>query len=72
VDFIDHLRALSSRVAANKDKIQTEEATKNAMVMPLIQILGKRTAAPPSQLANGLLERRGSSASIFEFRQVGN
>jgi hypothetical protein len=32
----------------------------------------KRPAAPPSQLANGLLERRGSSASIFEFRQVGS
>jgi TnpA family transposase len=32
----------------------------------------KRTAAPPSQLANVLLERRGSSASIFKFRQVGN
>jgi predicted type IV restriction endonuclease len=46
VDFIDQLRILSSRVAANKDKIQTEEATKNAMVMPLIQILGYNVFDP--------------------------
>lgn len=46
MDFIDHLRVLSSRVAANKDSIQTEEATKNAMVMPLIQILGYNVFDP--------------------------
>lgn len=46
MDFIDQLRVLSSRVAANKDKIQTEEATKNAMVMPLIQILGYNVFDP--------------------------
>lgn len=40
MDFIDQLRVLSSRIASTKDMIQTEEATKNAMVMPLIQILG--------------------------------
>lgn len=46
MDFIDHLRILSSRIAANKDIIQTEEATKNAMVMPLIQILGYNVFDP--------------------------
>jgi hypothetical protein len=40
MDFIDQLRVLSSRIASIKDIIQTEEATKNAMVMPFIQILG--------------------------------
>lgn len=40
MDFIDQLRVLSSRIASTKNMIQTEEATKNAMVMPLIQILG--------------------------------
>lgn len=40
MDFIDQLRLLSSRAAAVKDIIQTEEATKNAMVMPMIKILG--------------------------------
>ncbi len=46
MDFIDHLRVLSSRVAANKDNIQTEEATKNAMIMPMIQILGYNVFDP--------------------------
>jgi predicted type IV restriction endonuclease len=46
LDFIDHLRVLASRVAANKDNIQTEEATKNAMIMPLIQILGYNVFDP--------------------------
>lgn len=40
MDFIDQLRVLSSRISNTKDLIQTEEATKNAMVMPFIQILG--------------------------------
>ncbi len=40
MDFIDELRVLSARIKTIKDMIQTEEATKNAMVMPLIQILG--------------------------------
>lgn len=46
MDFIDHLRVLSSRIASVKDIIQTEEATKNAMVMPLIQILGYNVFDP--------------------------
>lgn len=46
MDFIDQLRVLSTRVAANKDRIHTEEATKNAMVMPFIQILGYNVFDP--------------------------
>ena len=34
------LEQLHQRVAALKDQIHTEEATKNAFVMPFIQILG--------------------------------
>lgn len=40
MDFIDQLRVLASRISVTKDMIQTEEATKNSMVMPFIQILG--------------------------------
>lgn len=40
MDFVDQLRVLASRISATKSLIQTEEATKNSMVMPLIQILG--------------------------------
>ncbi len=46
VDFIDQLRVLSSRIATTKSMIQTEEATKNAMVMPFIQILGYNVFDP--------------------------
>ena len=46
MDFIDHLRGLAARVAATKDMLQTEEATKNAMVMPFIQVLGYNVFDP--------------------------
>ena len=46
MDLIDQLRALSARIATTKDLIQTEEATKNAMVMPFIQILGYNVFDP--------------------------
>lgn len=46
MDLIDQLRALAARVAASKDIIQTEEATKNAMIMPFIQLLGYNVFDP--------------------------
>ncbi len=46
MDFIDHLRVLATRIANTKDMIQTEEATKNSMIMPLIQILGYNVFDP--------------------------
>jgi hypothetical protein len=46
VDFIDHLRVLATRITNTRAVIQTEEATKNAMIMPLIQILGYNVFDP--------------------------
>lgn len=46
MDFIDQLRVLSSRIANTMTMIQTEEATKNAMVMPFIQALGYNVFDP--------------------------
>lgn len=40
MDFKDQIKQLGDRVAKMKDKIQTEEATKNAFIMPFIQCLG--------------------------------
>lgn len=40
MDLIDQLKALSSKVAKQLDLILTEEATKNAFVMPFIRALG--------------------------------
>jgi predicted type IV restriction endonuclease len=40
MDLIDKIRELSVRVPKQLEYIQTEEATKNALVMPFIQALG--------------------------------
>src|SRR5437879_7608516 len=40
MDFIEILRNISSKIIKQKDLIQTEEATKNAFVMPFISALG--------------------------------
>jgi hypothetical protein len=46
VDLIDQLKALAARIQSTKSLVQTEEATKNAMVMPFIQILGYNVFDP--------------------------
>ena len=46
MDLIDELRALAARITNTKDMISTEEATKNAMVMPFIQSLGYNVFDP--------------------------
>lgn len=46
MDFIDQIRVLASRIANTRDMVQTEEATKNAMVMPFIQALGYNVFDP--------------------------
>lgn len=40
MDFRDKLKQLSDRIDRLKENIQTEEATKNAFIMPFLQILG--------------------------------
>ena len=77
MDFIDQVRSLASRVALAKDMLQTEEATKNAMVMPFIQLLGYNVFDPlevtPELIADVGTKRDGSaepalrlSIEIFE------
>lgn len=46
MDLIDQLKELSIRVRKIKDTVQTEEATKNALIMPFIQILGYNVFDP--------------------------
>ncbi|MCD0416519.1 type I restriction enzyme HsdR N-terminal domain-containing protein [Rubrivivax sp. JA1024] len=46
MDMIDQIRVLATRIANTKSLIQTEEATKTAMVMPFIQILGYNVFDP--------------------------
>ncbi|WP_240163482.1 hypothetical protein [Spirosoma taeanense] len=40
MDFKDQIRQLGDRVARLKDSIQTEEATKTALILPFLQTLG--------------------------------
>ena len=40
MDFIEQIRNLSARIESQKTRIQTEEATKTALVMPFISLLG--------------------------------
>lgn len=40
MDFIEQIEALSTRASEQKNHLETEEATKNALVMPFIRSLG--------------------------------
>lgn len=40
MDFKDYFKQLAERITKLKDQIATEEATKNAFIMPFIQMLG--------------------------------
>ena len=40
MDFKDQIKQLGDRIGKLKDQIATEEATKNAFIMPFIQVLG--------------------------------
>jgi hypothetical protein len=46
MDFIDKLRELSARIPKQLDYIQTEEATKNALVLPFLNALGYNVFDP--------------------------
>ena len=37
MDFKDYIKQIGDRVVKLKDQIQTEEATKNAFIMPFLQ-----------------------------------
>ena len=46
MDFKDAIKQLAERVSKLKDNIQTEEATKNAFIMPFINALGYNVFNP--------------------------
>ena len=46
MDFIEELRNLSTRITKLEDSVPTEEATKNAFVMPFINLLGYNVFDP--------------------------
>jgi hypothetical protein len=46
MDLIDQIKTLSARLSTTRTLIQTEEATKTAMVLPFIQLLGYNVFDP--------------------------
>jgi Uncharacterized conserved protein len=46
MDFIDQIKVLASKIPKLSESIKTEEATKNALVMPLLNILGYNVFDP--------------------------
>jgi predicted type IV restriction endonuclease len=46
MDFIEKIQLLAQKIAKEKDHIQTEEATKNAFVLPFINALGYDIFSP--------------------------
>ena len=46
MDFIDRIRELATRIPKQLEHIQTEEATKNALIMPFISALGYNVFDP--------------------------
>jgi len=46
MDFIDEIKALAARIPDTLEFIQTEEATKTALIMPFVRTLGYNTEDP--------------------------
>ena len=46
MDFIDQIKVLAAKIPKLSESIKTEEATKNALVMPLLNILGYNVFDP--------------------------
>lgn len=46
MDLIDKLQELATRIPKQLEHIQTEEATKNALVMPFLSVLGYNVFDP--------------------------
>ena len=62
MDFKDYFKQLSERVPKLKEQITTEEATKNAFIMPFIQMLGYDVFNPTEvvpELDCDLIKKKG-------------
>lgn len=46
MEFIDHIQALAARIPQHREALATEEAAKNALVMPFINALGYNVFDP--------------------------
>lgn len=87
MDLIDRLSELATRGAASASQLQTEEATKNALVMPFIQALGYDVFNPTEVIPEftadvgikkgekvdyAILGESGDLIMLFECKTVGS
>ena len=67
MDFIDKLKALSVRVQTHAPKVQTEEATKTALILPFLSVLGYDVFDPaevvPEYIAD-VAQKRGREGGL--------
>lgn len=68
-DLLLKLEQLHQRVGSLKDQIKTEEATKNAFVMPFIQILGYDIFNPTEVIPEFICDI-GTKKNIFHARFI--
>jgi hypothetical protein len=80
MDLIDQLRAIAARASSQLAHIATEEATKNALIMPFINALGYTEVVPEFTADVGLKKGEkvdyaimieGKPLILFECKQVG-
>lgn len=72
MDFKDQVVRLSDNIKKQKDKIATEEATKNAFIMPMIAALGYDVFNPfevVHEMDCDLIKKKGEK-SKQEYRQT--
>lgn len=74
MDFKDQIKQLGERVAKMKEQILTEEATKNAFIMPFIQCLGYDVFNPleviPEFIADIGIKKGENKLPISRFKPV--
>ena len=61
MDFKDIIKQIAGRVNSLRENIQTEEATKNAFVMPFIQALGYDVFNPVEVVPEFISDCRSSA-----------
>ena len=85
MDFADQITALASRIHKQLDHIQTEEATKNALILPFINALGYNVFDPTEvvpeftadvgikkgEKVDYAIKLDGKVIMLFECKQVG-
>ena len=67
MDFKDSIMQLAERVKSLKESILTEEATKNAFIMPFIQILGYDVFNPLEvvpEMDCDIVKKKGDNAKV--------